>query len=1132
MKQFSIIIFCVLIANMAMSQASGNFQRITVRDSLSLRGTWIKGVSNDTTMSAASDSYISTQLAVVKYIASLLKVSIDTISYDAGSSSFAVRKTDGSQYNITTGLVDSLAARLTAPQADVRYKPLSYAPDWVEIINKPGSFIPSTHTHPVSQITDFASAARALLTATAPISYNSSTGAIGWAGTTTDVPEGMRLYYSNSRVQSFADTRYTPLTRSLTTGTGMTGGGDFSADRLIGLDFSYLDDRYLSGYKQRAAVRVATTANISLTGTQTIDAVAVVAGDRILVKNQTTGSQNGIYIVATGAWSRAADFDAATPGEIEQGSQIFVQEGTSNNKTGWSLSTGGIITVGTTSLTFIQYAGANSYAAGTGLTLGGNTFSAQTSTALWNANKLQGVGLSTTAPASGQLLRYDGTNYAAWTPDFLTGELDMVAQGKTVSVSAGTGISVSGSTQSLGSNPAFAISLNATTSNVPEGSNMYWTNTRGDARYPLLSGSYNNPSWLTGLAYSKLTGTPTTLAGAGITDAIQAQNTSAQAASWNISGSATVAKNGSASFSSTLLLANAAQNRGVNFQLNEGTNPGIATWIHNGTSWLKRFEVFSDGAFQFPNVLSGNPTGITTTGVLNIGSIPAHGSAAANFLSYQNGGSVTYRTAAQVLSDIAAAPASGSNNYIRDNNTSAQTASAWTTGYLRSDNAFVGPMLNSGSSGGTVSIIGGNGTSNRGAEIGLRGSNYSTTPGEISFHTGTGTGTQPERMRITASGNVGIGTTTPSVALEVAGIIQGQRIQTVGTSQEMVRLLNDGAYMSFWNTSGTTRTGFIQGSTGNGITVATDLDLPVKLNTNSLERVRVIGNGNVGIGTASPSEKLDVSGNVRAYAFRGSGANDEQVRLENNTALVSFFETAGVNRSGYLRMATTHAALWYDRNSYMQFATNATERMRINANGDVGIGRTSSGNKLEVAGAVTATGDVGAAVANSVNVYVSSGGGNVSYVNASGALGAQILLNNDSIAFSSGRMRVVGRLVVGSAPDDAVNTIQASNGSIRSGGLVLGVKVITASYTATISDYTIINRATSGTPTLTLPSASSNAGRIYVIKDEAGTPNLLTFSPTIRYNGLNYTNLNYPAFSNGPRVTIQSDGTYWQVLTN
>jgi hypothetical protein len=77
-----------------------------------------------------------------------------------------------------------------------------------------------------------------------------------------------------------------------------------------------------------APVRVATTAAITLSGTQTIDGVAVVAGDRVLVRVQSPTSNNGVYVVAAGAWARAADADTAA--ELKQGTEVYSSEGTSS----------------------------------------------------------------------------------------------------------------------------------------------------------------------------------------------------------------------------------------------------------------------------------------------------------------------------------------------------------------------------------------------------------------------------------------------------------------------------------------------------------------------------------------------------------------------------------------------------------------------------------------------------------------------------------------------------------------------------------------------------------------------------------------------------------------------------------
>jgi hypothetical protein len=106
----------------------------------------------------------------------------------------------------------------------------------------------------------------------------------------------------------------------------------------------------IKGGDYKDSVRVATTANIALTGTQTIDGIAVVAGDRVLVKDQTAAAENGIYVVAAGAWARADDADGS--GDLTAGAIVPVETGSLNADTLWMLTTDGSITIGTTALTF------------------------------------------------------------------------------------------------------------------------------------------------------------------------------------------------------------------------------------------------------------------------------------------------------------------------------------------------------------------------------------------------------------------------------------------------------------------------------------------------------------------------------------------------------------------------------------------------------------------------------------------------------------------------------------------------------------------------------------------------------------------------------------------------------------
>jgi phage-related tail fiber protein len=133
-------------------------------------------------------------------------------------------------------------------------------------------------------------------------------------------------------------------------------------------------DASRSGLDVKASVRAATTANITLSGTQTIDGVSLIAGDRVLVKDQSTASGNGIYVVAASTWSRSTDAD--TDAEVHAGMFTFVEEGTVNADSGWVLSTNNPIVVGSTSLTFAQFSGAGQITAGAGLTKTGNTIDA------------------------------------------------------------------------------------------------------------------------------------------------------------------------------------------------------------------------------------------------------------------------------------------------------------------------------------------------------------------------------------------------------------------------------------------------------------------------------------------------------------------------------------------------------------------------------------------------------------------------------------------------------------------------------------------------------------------------------------------------------------------------------------
>jgi hypothetical protein len=135
-------------------------------------------------------------------------------------------------------------------------------------------------------------------------------------------------------------------------------------------------DSAAQGIDWKPSVRAATTAAVTLASGlengDTLDGVVLATGDRVLVKNQATGSENGIYVVkASGAPDRSTDCDTAA--ELTSNFAVFVEQGTVNADQGYVLTNDGAITVGTTALTFTQFTGLGQIVAGTGLDKTGNT---------------------------------------------------------------------------------------------------------------------------------------------------------------------------------------------------------------------------------------------------------------------------------------------------------------------------------------------------------------------------------------------------------------------------------------------------------------------------------------------------------------------------------------------------------------------------------------------------------------------------------------------------------------------------------------------------------------------------------------------------------------------------------------
>jgi len=133
-------------------------------------------------------------------------------------------------------------------------------------------------------------------------------------------------------------------------------------------------DTAVQGMDWKDSVVAATTSNVDLStgGLSTVDGVVLQEGDRVLVKAQTTASENGLYVASAGAWVRTADADGNPSSEVSNGNAVFVEEGTANGGNGFILSTPDPITLGTTDLTYTQFSGAGEVIAGAGISKTGN----------------------------------------------------------------------------------------------------------------------------------------------------------------------------------------------------------------------------------------------------------------------------------------------------------------------------------------------------------------------------------------------------------------------------------------------------------------------------------------------------------------------------------------------------------------------------------------------------------------------------------------------------------------------------------------------------------------------------------------------------------------------------------------
>lgn len=222
-------------------------------------------------------------------------------------------------------------------------------------------------------------------------------------------PSQSGLNITNSTINSTTIGAVTPSTGVFTNVTTTTGTISTAPTANTDIVNKQYVDAVAQGLNPKQAVKCATTANITLSGLQTIDTYTTLSGDRVLVKNQGTASENGIYVASASGWTRATDMD--TWSEVP-GAYTVVLYGSANYQTGWVSTSSDTGTINVTAITFVQFSGSATYFAGTGLTLAANTFSITntgvTAASYGSASKT----LTATVNAQGQLTALSASDIA------------------------------------------------------------------------------------------------------------------------------------------------------------------------------------------------------------------------------------------------------------------------------------------------------------------------------------------------------------------------------------------------------------------------------------------------------------------------------------------------------------------------------------------------------------------------------------------------------------------------------------------------------------------------------------------------------------------------------------------------
>jgi len=537
-------------------------------------------------------------------------------------------------------------------------------------------------------------------------------------------PDQSGLNITSSTINSTTIGALVPSTGNFTNISTVTGTISTTPSAATDIANKQYVDYALLGISWKAPAKVATTANITLSGPQTIDTVSVVAGDTVLVKNQTNLAENGIYTVQTGAWTYAV---GSTTWAQYIGAVIYIVGGSQATAAFYTTAQPGG-TLGVTAMNWYNLSFSSSYTAGTGLTLVGTQFSitntgvtaatygsasnvpviafnaqgqatSVTNTAISIANtQVTGLGTLSTQNASSVAITggtINGTTIGATTAS--TGAFTTLG-GTTITAStqfsgAGTGLTGTATSLSIGGNAATATSATSATTatNLAGGLAGSLPYQSGAGATTFLSAGTNGqvltlaggvPSWAT-----LSSGTVTSVSGTGTVSGISLSGTVTSSGSLTLGGSLdlssppVIGNTLAAAITGTTITATTSF---VGSNFNAAGSGGGSLKTNTGNACLQWG--------------GGGGTNVTIDGAINM-----NGANSAISIAPTGTGTATINPAtASTMNNVAiggTTPLAGTFTDLRVNNTISLAGSTGTAGYVLTSNGASAPTWQANASG-------------------------------------------------------------------------------------------------------------------------------------------------------------------------------------------------------------------------------------------------------------------------------------------------------------------------------------------------------------------------------------------------------------------------------------------------